>query len=186
MTATNYIPQNPSSVETPTTGPETFPQAADPFAKLGEPLCTGLTPENAEGPYYKAGSPERNSLLGEGLVGDRMILIGYVLDSDCTPIPKAWLDFWQADSNGNYDNSGFILRGHQYTDEQGRYLLETVLPGLYASRPIQHIHVKVQAPGGGILTTQLYFPDQAVQGLTVQVESMEKYQLVIFNFVLDQ
>nr|MDQ3643030.1 dioxygenase [Actinomycetota bacterium] len=76
------------------------------------------------------------------------------------PVSRALVDFWQADGNGAYDNSGFAFRGHQFTDAQGRYRLEAVMPGLYPGRT-PHIHVKVQAPGGRILTTQLYFPGQA-------------------------
>ena len=38
-------------------------------------------------------------------------------------------------------------------------MLDTVLPGFYPGRT-RHIHVKVQAPGGRVLTTQLYFPDE--------------------------
>jgi protocatechuate 3,4-dioxygenase beta subunit len=34
---------------------------------------------------------------------------------------------------------------------------ETIVPGLYPGRT-EHIHVKVQAPGASILTTQLFFP----------------------------
>jgi N-hydroxyarylamine O-acetyltransferase len=37
--------------------------------------------------------------------------------------------------------------------------VETVVPGLYPGRT-RHIHVKVQRPGGSILTTQLYVPDE--------------------------
>lgn len=33
------------------------------------------------------------------------------------------------------------------------------MPGLYPGRT-RHSHVKVQAPGGPVLTTQLYFPDE--------------------------
>jgi protocatechuate 3,4-dioxygenase beta subunit len=49
------------------------------------------------------------------------------------------------------------LRGHQYTDANGRYQLTTVVPGLYPGRT-EHIHFKVQAPNGQILTSQLFFP----------------------------
>ena len=70
------------------------------------------------------------------------------------------LDFWQADDAGAYDNSGHRLRGHQFTDDAGRYRLETIVPGLYPGRT-RHIHVKAQAPNGPVLTTQLYFPDEA-------------------------
>jgi protocatechuate 3,4-dioxygenase beta subunit len=137
-----------------------------------------------EGPYYKSGSPEKTILIEEGMQGERLILIGYVLDSACQPIPGAWLDFWQADAQGNYDNEGYTLRGHQFTDSQGRYYLETVLPGLYSSRPIAHIHVKVQAPGADVLTSQLYFPAQPVENLTVEISQQGGSTLGVFNFVL--
>jgi len=51
------------------------------------------------------------------------------------------------------------LRGHQFTDADGRYALESIVPGLYPGRT-RHYHVKVQAPGQPVLTTQLYFPDE--------------------------
>ena len=70
------------------------------------------------------------------------------------------MDFWQADDAGQYDNRGFRLRGHQYTDAKGVYRLETIVPGLYPGRT-RHLHVKVQAPAQRILTTQLYFPGEA-------------------------
>ena len=35
----------------------------------------------------------------------------------------------------------------------------TIVPGLYPGRT-RHIHVKVQAPNGPVLTTQLYFPGE--------------------------
>ena len=146
--------------------------------------CTALTQPQTEGPYYKADTPQRNSLLEEGMPGTRLILVGYVLDQNCQPLPKAWLDFWQADANGEYDNSGYRLRGHQFTDAQGRYYLETILPGLYASRPIEHIHVKVRPEGGQELTSQLYFPQQPVEELTVTLEERADYVVGYFNFVV--
>jgi protocatechuate 3,4-dioxygenase beta subunit len=114
-----------------------------------------------------------------------------VFSTKCQPIAHALLDFWQADSNGNYDNTGFRLRGHQYTDNQGRYSLETVVPGEYPGRT-RHIHVKVQAPGHPVLTTQLYFPGEARNNsdgifspeLLMHVQNTTNGQLATFNFVL--
>ncbi|MBM4427040.1 MAG: intradiol ring-cleavage dioxygenase [Chloroflexi bacterium] len=157
----------------------------DAFSFLPAPTCNGtLTPTQGEGPYYTPNTPERNSLLEEGMEGEMLILIGYVLDENCQPISGARLDFWQADTNGDYDNLGYTLRGNQYTDAQGRYYLETVLPGLYGSRPIEHIHVKVQAPNGEMLTSQLYFPNQPVENLTVSLQEQTGYWLGIFTFVI--
>ncbi|HEV8652175.1 MAG TPA: hypothetical protein VG276_22985 [Actinomycetes bacterium] len=117
------------------------------------------TPAQTEGPYFSTGSPERTSLLEPGLAGERLVVAGTVLATDCRPVARALLDFWQADDGGQYDNQGFRLRGHQFSDAQGRYRLETVVPGLYTGRT-RHIHVKVQAPGRPVLTTQLYFPGE--------------------------
>jgi protocatechuate 3,4-dioxygenase beta subunit len=49
-------------------------------------------------------------------------------------------------------------RRHLFTDVEGRYRFRTILPALYTGRT-RHYHVKVQAPQRGVLTTQLYFPD---------------------------
>lgn len=153
---------------------------------LSPPVCEEITPSQMEGPYYTADTPERNSLLEDGMQGTRLILVGFVLDQNCQPLADTWLDFWQADTNGDYDNAGYRLRGHQFTDEQGRYYLETILPGLYLSRPIEHIHVKVKPQGGAEVTSQLYFPDQPVDGLTVTLEDRGEYFVGFFNFVIQR
>jgi len=119
-----------------------------------------LTVSQTEGPYFKTNSPERNSLVTDDMQGTLLTITGQILSQDGTPVANALLDFWQADASGAYDNSGYTLRGHQYTDENGNYTLTTVVPGLYPGRT-RHIHVKVQAPGSAVLTTQLYFPGEA-------------------------
>jgi protocatechuate 3,4-dioxygenase beta subunit len=118
-----------------------------------------LTPEQTEGPFFTADSPERTSLLEAGVDGTTLLLTGSVVAMDCSPIGGALLDFWHADSAGEYDNEGYRLRGHQFADDRGRYRLETIVPGLYTGRT-RHIHVKVQRSGGAVLTTQLYFPGE--------------------------
>lgn len=115
------------------------------------------TLEQTEGPYFTPRSPRRRSLVTTGLAGTRLVITGRVLTTSCRPVRRALLDFWQADSRGAYDNTGYRLRGHQLTDAGGRFRLTTVVPGVYAGRT-RHIHVKAQAPGGPVLTTQLYFP----------------------------
>jgi protocatechuate 3,4-dioxygenase beta subunit len=119
-----------------------------------------LTVAQTEGPYFKTNSPERISLVDTSVQGTLLTITGQVLSPDGTPVADALLDFWQADASGTYDNSGYNLRGHQYTDANGYYTLTTVVPGLYPGRT-RHIHVKVQAPNGPMLTTQLYFPGEA-------------------------
>jgi protocatechuate 3,4-dioxygenase beta subunit len=86
-----------------------------------------------------------------------------VVNALCEPIAGARLDFWQADGAGEYDNAGYRLRGHQSTDVDGAYRLETVIPGIYPGRT-PHIHVKIFAPDGReLLTTQLYFTSVSEQ-----------------------
>ena len=127
------------------------------------PAChdgDAATLAQTEGPYFKPSSPERVELFEEGMAGQPIELVGLVLSRSCKPIPGVLLDFWQADAKGQYDNSGFRLRGHQFTDAEGRYRLRSVVPGIYPGRT-RHIHVKVQPRGGQVLTTQLYFPGEA-------------------------
>ncbi|MEU0271506.1 carbohydrate-binding protein [Streptomyces sp. NPDC006307] len=117
------------------------------------------TPPQMEGPYFKPNSPRRTSLLEPGTPGVRLTVSGYVFGLACRPVSGALLDFWQADVNGAYDNTGFRFRGHQFTDARGAFTLSTIVPGLYPGRT-RHLHVKVQAPGRPVLTTQLYFPGE--------------------------
>jgi protocatechuate 3,4-dioxygenase beta subunit len=118
-----------------------------------------VTLRQTEGPYFKPSSPQRVELIEVGMAGQPIELVGFVLSRACKPLPGALLDFWQADDKGQYDNSGFRLRGHQFSDAEGRYRLRSIVPGAYVGRT-RHIHVKVQPSGGRLLTTQLYFPGE--------------------------
>jgi protocatechuate 3,4-dioxygenase beta subunit len=135
--------------------PETVLAATPAIADDDDP-----TPAQTEGPYFTPNSPLRKSIVPAGAGGTRLTLSGRVLSTAGRPVARALVDFWQADGRGVYDNSGYRFRGHQFTDARGRFSLGTVVPGLYPGRT-KHIHVKVQAPGRSILTTQLYFPGVA-------------------------
>lgn len=125
------------------------------------------------------------------MAGTKLLLTGQVLMTNCQPVARALVDFWQADDAGTYDNAGHRLRGHQFTDAQGKYTLETLVPGLYPGRT-RHIHVNVQAPNRPVLTTQLYFPDEARNradgifnaALVIGVRDTAGGQAGSFNFVL--
>ncbi|GLZ41885.1 dioxygenase [Actinokineospora sp. NBRC 105648] len=166
------------------------------------PVNLELTPEchdgdaptiaQTEGPYFKPGSPERTSLIQPGTTGTRLTVSGYVFSRSCRPLAKALLDFWQADSRGTYDNRTYNFRGHQYTDANGKFTLTTIVPGLYPGRT-RHIHVKVQNPGGRILTTQLYFPGEPRNNtdtifdprLLMNVRTVGSAKEATFDFVLN-
>lgn len=162
-----------------------------------------FTAEQTEGPFYKYGSELRTDFVeGEKNLGVAFTLRGYVFDRECRTIKGAWIDFWHADGKGIYDNTGYCLRGHQFTDERGVYILHTVIPGAYFERT-NHIHVKLSKSeelslteaSGSIVTTQIYFPGaerNQKDGLfnpTMVVEMTRDGDgelLAFFNFKLDQ
>ena len=126
------------------------------------PVCGDddeLTPSQTEGPYFTPRSPAKQDFAADAPGGERMTIAGYVLSKNCQPVAKALVELWHADESGTYDNSGYRLRGHQFTDAQGRWWFDTIVPGLYPGRT-RHYHFKVQRSGGEVLTTQLYFPGE--------------------------
>ncbi len=148
----------------------------DASAAPGEPTGDAATPtciethDNIEGPYYRAGAPERTSLVEQGMAGTPIDLEGRVMGLGCgAGLAGVELDVWHATHDGHYDNDGtmkmaaarYLLRGRLRTDAEGRYRVSTIIPGRYLNgrqdRPA-HVHVKVRAPGFAALTTQLYFP----------------------------
>ena len=158
-------------------------------ALAATPACDdGPTPRQTAGPFFTPDSPQRSSLLETGVRGSRLTVTGTVLTTDCTPVAGALLDFWQCDANGEYDNRGYRLRGHQFADAQGRYRLETIVPAPYPGRT-RHIHVRVQPRGGRILTTQLYFPGERLNDRDFLYRPELLMQLAggegNFDFVLD-
>ncbi|MFF2197809.1 carbohydrate-binding protein [Streptomyces sp. NPDC058157] len=152
----------------------------------------GPTMEQTEGPYFKPDSPLRDSLVTAGTPGTRLTVTGYVFGRGCRPVPGVLLDFWQADDSGAYDNSGYAFRGHQFSTAQGSFSLTTIVPGLYPGRT-RHLHVKLQAPGRRVVTTQLYFPGEPRNGTDTLFDSRLLMNLRqagpgregTFDFVLD-
>lgn len=118
-----------------------------------------------QGPFYTQNPP---TIVNEQLakpteVGTRLILSGLVRTLDCSQIiPNTLIDIWHANDAGTYDNDGFNLRGKTYSNSQGFYVFETILPGRYLNgstfRP-RHIHFRITPPGFPMLITQLYFKD---------------------------
>lgn len=133
------------------------------FAQAATPDCVDgdePTPRQTAGPFYTPNSPQRSSFLKPSEAGDPVTLQGRVLTQSCKPVAGALIDVWHADASGRYDLDGYRYRGHFFSGSDGTFSLETIRPGLYPGRT-RHYHVRVQAPGGPILTTQLYFPGEA-------------------------
>jgi protocatechuate 3,4-dioxygenase beta subunit len=150
------------------------------------------TPSQTEGPYFTPSSPEKRDFAADAPGGERITIAGYVLSADCRPVAGALMELWHADETGNYDNEGYRLRGHQFTDADGRWWFDTIVPGLYVGRT-RHYHVKVQRPGSGILTTQLYFPGELANDqdrifdplLLLDITSSSDGKFGRFDFVID-
>jgi protocatechuate 3,4-dioxygenase beta subunit len=117
------------------------------------------TVRQTEGPFFKPRSPERSDLREPGARGRQFELSGFVLTKSCRPLRAAVVDLWHADEKGEYDNVGFRYRGHIITGPDGAFRFLTIVPAVYSGRT-RHYHVKVQAPGSPLLTTQLYFPNE--------------------------
>ncbi|GFO66473.1 hypothetical protein GMLC_00520 [Geomonas limicola] len=108
--------------------------------------CTP-TPWDEIGPFYRPNAPQRNK------IGSGYLLSGTVRSSkDCSPIRGARIEVWQTARNGSYDDAH---RATLFSDNQGRYRLETDYPGGYAQRP-SHIHILVDVRGHQGLVTQHY------------------------------
>ena len=116
-----------------------------------------------QGPFYTANAPiiQNNQLTDLNESGQRIIISGQVYNLACSEaIPNTEIDIWHANDLGEYDNSGFNLRGKTMSNNQGYYIFESIKPGLYLNgltyRP-SHIHFKITPPGFNTLITQLYF-----------------------------
>jgi protocatechuate 3,4-dioxygenase beta subunit len=140
--------------------------------------ASGGTTPNLAGPFYKARAPLRADgrlYEGEFPAGETPLTVrGHVTNAATgEPVPGAVLDVWQADGNGDYDVTGYHLRGLIPVDEDGYYQFRTVLPegyeisargptkelllatGRHDWRPA-HIHLRVHAGDTTLLQTQFF------------------------------
>ena len=131
---------------------------------------------------YNVGAPVfQMKLADDNEPGQKLMLRGTVLSDDCrTPLPGTMIEIWHADDMGSYDKKRpgdfleaappFHLRGLMQTDANGRYEIQTIVPGAYPIPPgvpgleqyggltrARHIHIKVYPFLSVALTTQLYF-----------------------------
>ncbi|EKD39697.1 MAG: Intradiol ring-cleavage dioxygenase [uncultured bacterium] len=120
----------------------------------GATNCPQTKPDSL-GPFYKPDAPVRSDL------GTGYILQGTVRSSvDCGIIPEARVEVWQAGPDRTYTDP---FRATLISDSQGQYRLQTERPPSYSSRP-PHIHIRVTAPGHGLLITQHYPEKEASEG----------------------
>ncbi len=147
---------------------ESASQTAGPYVHIG------LTPNFAEivGVY-----PEDlgTTMAGAGAKGERVTIVGRVIDGAGAPLRDALVEIWQADAAGLYNSPSetrgsadpeFTGWGRCPTDmETGEFRFETIRPGRVPFRDgrlmAPHINVWIVARGINLgLNTRLYFEDE--------------------------
>ena len=133
------------------------------------------TPSQTVGPFfYDALIAEAHApspvLAKAGARGQRIVIIGAVLDGDHAPVPDALVEIWQADANGIYAHPAdpnhanadpnFTGFGRSDTRAAGQFRFDTVKPGRVQG---QAPHVNVRVFSRGMLVhaiTRMYFADE--------------------------
>ena len=120
------------------------------------------TPWNEIGPFYKKRAPNQSQLRGPNDPGLPLTISGGVFNTRGAALQGATIEIWHADHLGQYDLNGYRYRAQLVADTEGRYSLESVMPGHYPGRVCQHVHYLVTAPDHVPLITQLYFASDPV------------------------
>lgn len=110
----------------------------------------GETPFQTVGPYLHIGLREGLAPMTRGDGGTPMTVSGRLIDGAGAGIPDGVLEFWAP---------GFATIGRAYTGQDGRYTLETQVPGDDSADPGGAPHFAVRVLARGILTqymTRMY------------------------------
>jgi protocatechuate 3,4-dioxygenase, beta subunit len=117
----------------------------------------------------------KNAVVNGEPLGERIIVVGRVVDDAGRPVPNTLLEIWQTNACGRYIHKNdqhdapldpnFYGAGRVLTDANGEYRFTTIKPGAYpwrnhnnAWRPA-HIHFSVFGSAFvSRLVTQMYFP----------------------------
>jgi protocatechuate 3,4-dioxygenase beta subunit len=115
-----------------------------------------------------------NARVDRDPIGERIVVLGRVLDGDARPVPGALVEVWQANAGGRYRHArdryvaaldpNFAGCGRTLSGADGGYRFRTVKPGPYPWRNgpndwrPAHIHLSVFGRSlAQRLVTQLYF-----------------------------
>lgn len=145
--------------------PETPSQTAGPYVHIGLALAAAGNPPRELEIWNRMAKPEAP--------GEHIVLIGQVYDGNSHLVRDSFLELWQADHQGRYDEvfdpeKAFNGFGRSATtfDAGSEWTVQTVKPGVVrnaAGVPMApHINVSLFARGINIhLQTRLYFDDEA-------------------------
>jgi protocatechuate 3,4-dioxygenase, alpha subunit len=142
------------------------------------------TPSQTIGPYFAYGltAPQYGypftaiagtMIATEDTEGERIRIVGQVLDGERAPVNDAMIEIWQANAYGRYNHpadprtdnydptfKGFGRAGTG-TDPHSRFIFDTIKPGAIGDGQAPHLNVIVLMRG--ILThafTRIYFSDE--------------------------
>ncbi|HYP71236.1 MAG TPA: protocatechuate 3,4-dioxygenase subunit alpha [Variovorax sp.] len=142
----------------------------------------GQTPSQTVGPYFAYGlaaaqygydfdQPFDDRVALDGARGQRIRLVGRVIDGDGKAINDAMVEICQPDGEGHYPTSvedaracGFRGFGRMGTgtDAQNRFVFQTVKPGANSAGEAPYINAIVTMRGLLLHTfTRIYFSDEA-------------------------
>ena len=144
--------------------PETPSQTAGPYVHIGLALAAAGNPTRDQEIWHRMAKADAP--------GEHILLIGQVFDGNGHLVRDSFLEFWQADHLGRYEEAydlekPFNCFGRTATTfDAGEWTLHTVKPGVAnnaAGVPMApHINVALFARGINIhLQTRLYFDDEA-------------------------
>ena len=158
-----------------------------------------LTTDDILGPYYFENAPIRNIIAHQDEPGQRLFISGRIMQDNCEyPISGSMIEVWHPNdagcysivedcNTGNPENDYFNLRGKFFSDVNGYYYFESILPGHYGTRP-RHVHIKITTPNGEVLITQLYFEndpfcetDPFCQSAEDRIISLQEIDLALYG-----
>jgi protocatechuate 3,4-dioxygenase alpha subunit len=140
------------------------------------------TPSQTIGPFFAYGLTSGqygydfrelagNRLVDEDTEGERIRIVGRVLDGDGKAVDDALVEIWQADAQGRYAHpadprgSNLAFKGFGRfgtgTDPEMRFMFDTIKPGSVEG---QAPHITVCVMARGMLShafTRIYFSDEA-------------------------
>lgn len=153
----------------------------------GKPTHRGQTPSQTVGPFYALGLTPREcgyeypSLFDASTIraetrGERIRIVGRVLDGEGSPIDDAMIELWQADADGRYRHAagydespnpdtsfpGFARTGTGVAPDRS-FVFRTIKPGGTGDGQAPHVILVIFMRGGlNHLYTRVYFADETV------------------------
>ena len=151
--------------------------------KITKPYMNNYEPKI----FNKTNNLLRNLGQGNFAMGQKIVLKGRVVDTNCKPISNAKVFIWQVNNNGKYPyypmrtqidedlisndlNSTFIGSGTAVTDNKGEFSFVTVYPGNVRSEA-PHVNLRVEVFGKTLShQTKMYLSTKIIDPKYTDVE----------------